>query len=206
MAVNWHSEVVEQLDFYWRVSLRPRLEGLTDDEYFWEPVPAAGRSGRPAMARSWHRLGLAGARPAAVHDDRLAAGPHRRAGPGHPRQQPLRRRLGDAGDDRVAGLGRRGAGLPRSELRGLEGRRGRARRGRPGAAGRPGRGPLRRAPDGDADPAHQPRGDAPRRARSACSATCTGTPIGAGACRAKYTSSEVSHQLTKGGMPGRMVT
>ena len=38
MAVNWHGQVVEQLDFYWKVSLRPRLEGLTDDEYFWEPV------------------------------------------------------------------------------------------------------------------------------------------------------------------------
>lgn len=38
MAANWHAELVEQLDFYWRVSLRPRLDGLTDDEYFWEPV------------------------------------------------------------------------------------------------------------------------------------------------------------------------
>ena len=39
MPVNWHAEIVEQLDFYWKVSLRPRLEGLTDEEYFWEPVP-----------------------------------------------------------------------------------------------------------------------------------------------------------------------
>jgi hypothetical protein len=39
MAVNWHAELVEQLDLHWRVSLRPRLEGLSDDEYFWEPVP-----------------------------------------------------------------------------------------------------------------------------------------------------------------------
>ena len=37
--VNWRAEVVEQLDFDWKVSLRPRLEGLTDEEYFWEPVP-----------------------------------------------------------------------------------------------------------------------------------------------------------------------
>ncbi|MEG3636707.1 DinB family protein [Micromonospora palythoicola] len=28
----------EQLDWYWRKNLRPRLEGLTDEEYFWEPV------------------------------------------------------------------------------------------------------------------------------------------------------------------------
>jgi hypothetical protein len=39
VTVNWHAEIVEQLDFYWKVSLRPRLEGLTDVEYFWEPVP-----------------------------------------------------------------------------------------------------------------------------------------------------------------------
>ncbi|WP_416974590.1 DinB family protein [Streptomyces sp. 4F14] len=30
--------LAEQLDWYWRANLRPRLEGLTDDEYFWEPV------------------------------------------------------------------------------------------------------------------------------------------------------------------------
>src|SRR5687768_2529649 len=39
MPVDWHAEIVEQLDFYWKVSLRPRLDGLTDEEYFWEPVP-----------------------------------------------------------------------------------------------------------------------------------------------------------------------
>jgi hypothetical protein len=27
-----------QLDWHWRMQLRPRLDGLTDDEYFWEPV------------------------------------------------------------------------------------------------------------------------------------------------------------------------
>lgn len=32
--------LAEQLDFHWRTQLRPRLDGLTDDEYFWEPVPA----------------------------------------------------------------------------------------------------------------------------------------------------------------------
>ena len=29
----------DQLDWHWRNQLRPRLDGLTDDEYFWEPVP-----------------------------------------------------------------------------------------------------------------------------------------------------------------------
>jgi hypothetical protein len=28
-----------QLDFAWRGHVRPRLEGLTDEEYHWEPVP-----------------------------------------------------------------------------------------------------------------------------------------------------------------------
>ena len=32
-------ELAEQLDWHWQHQLRPRLEGLTDDEYFWEPVP-----------------------------------------------------------------------------------------------------------------------------------------------------------------------
>ena len=37
-TVNWNKEVHEQLDWHWREHLRPRLDGLTDDEYFWEPV------------------------------------------------------------------------------------------------------------------------------------------------------------------------
>lgn len=36
--VNWGALLVGQLEFYWDVHLRPRLEGLTDEEYFWEPV------------------------------------------------------------------------------------------------------------------------------------------------------------------------
>ena len=32
-------ELAEQLDWHWQHQLRPRLEGLTDAEYFWEPVP-----------------------------------------------------------------------------------------------------------------------------------------------------------------------
>ena len=37
--LNWTHELVEQLDFQWRVGTRPRLAGLTDGEYFDEPVP-----------------------------------------------------------------------------------------------------------------------------------------------------------------------
>lgn len=39
MDINWSNELVEQLDWQWQNHLRPRLEGLTDQEYFWEPVP-----------------------------------------------------------------------------------------------------------------------------------------------------------------------
>lgn len=30
--------LADQLDFHWTHQLRPRLDGLTDDEYFWQPV------------------------------------------------------------------------------------------------------------------------------------------------------------------------
>ena len=39
MPVDWRTEVAAQLDFYWEHQFRPRLVGLTDEEYFWEPVP-----------------------------------------------------------------------------------------------------------------------------------------------------------------------
>lgn len=34
----WRDELLAQLDFYWDHQFLPRLEGLTDDECFWEPV------------------------------------------------------------------------------------------------------------------------------------------------------------------------
>jgi len=41
MTVDWNNQLAEQLDWHWRVQLRSRLDGLTDDEYRWEPVPSA---------------------------------------------------------------------------------------------------------------------------------------------------------------------
>ena len=38
MTVNWTTELVDQLDFHWQHFVRPKLKGLTDDEYLWEPV------------------------------------------------------------------------------------------------------------------------------------------------------------------------
>ena len=31
-------ELIEQLEFHWTLHLRPKLDGLTDEEYLWEPV------------------------------------------------------------------------------------------------------------------------------------------------------------------------
>lgn len=39
MSIDWNHHLAEQLDWHWRTHLRPRLEGLGDDEYRWEPVP-----------------------------------------------------------------------------------------------------------------------------------------------------------------------
>jgi hypothetical protein len=39
MEIDWTTELLAQLEWHWEHQLRPRLEGLTDREYFWEPVP-----------------------------------------------------------------------------------------------------------------------------------------------------------------------
>jgi hypothetical protein len=39
MDIDWSNELADQLDWHWQNHLRPRLDGLTDEEYFWEPVP-----------------------------------------------------------------------------------------------------------------------------------------------------------------------
>jgi hypothetical protein len=36
--MEWGTQLVGQMEFYWDVHLRPRLDGLTDDEYAWRPV------------------------------------------------------------------------------------------------------------------------------------------------------------------------
>jgi hypothetical protein len=39
LSMTLTEQLAEQLDWHWRSQLRPRLDGLTDEEYFWEPVP-----------------------------------------------------------------------------------------------------------------------------------------------------------------------
>lgn len=38
-ALDWTRQLLDQVDFHWENQLRPRLAGLTDEEYFFEPVP-----------------------------------------------------------------------------------------------------------------------------------------------------------------------
>jgi len=37
--IAWTLRLHDQLAWHWREHLRPRLDGLTDQEYLWEPVP-----------------------------------------------------------------------------------------------------------------------------------------------------------------------
>ena len=36
---DFTNQLADQLDYHWTNQLRPRLDGLTDEEYFWQPVP-----------------------------------------------------------------------------------------------------------------------------------------------------------------------
>lgn len=39
--MDWTRLLLEQLTWHWEAQARRRLDGLTDDEYRWEPVPGA---------------------------------------------------------------------------------------------------------------------------------------------------------------------
>src|SRR5690625_757344 len=57
-ALDWTSLLLGQLTWHWEQQLRPRLDGLTDHEYLWKPVPDAwsiaprGESDAPITAGS----------------------------------------------------------------------------------------------------------------------------------------------------------
>ena len=38
MTPDWQGDVVEQLSFWWDTWFWPRVDGLSDDEYFWKPA------------------------------------------------------------------------------------------------------------------------------------------------------------------------
>ena len=39
MSADVVTQLAEQLEWHWTRQLRPRLDGLSDEEYFWQPVP-----------------------------------------------------------------------------------------------------------------------------------------------------------------------
>jgi hypothetical protein len=41
MVTTLRTLLADQIEFYWEVHLWPRLQGLSDDEYLWEPVEGA---------------------------------------------------------------------------------------------------------------------------------------------------------------------
>ncbi len=43
MSIEWPLLAIDQLDWHWTYQLRPRLEGLTDHEYHWQPVDGCWR-------------------------------------------------------------------------------------------------------------------------------------------------------------------
>ncbi|QIS12847.1 DinB family protein [Nocardia arthritidis] len=55
---DWNQILREQWEWHWNHQVRARLDGLTDDEYFWSPVPDAwsvrprGTSTAPVQAGS----------------------------------------------------------------------------------------------------------------------------------------------------------
>jgi hypothetical protein len=57
MNVDWNGELVDQIESHWRHQLRPRLDGLTDDEYFWEPVPGCWTISRRGTSAAPMSLG-----------------------------------------------------------------------------------------------------------------------------------------------------
>ncbi|GGN59541.1 hypothetical protein GCM10010112_14680 [Actinoplanes lobatus] len=62
MSLDWNRELLDQLDWHWRTHLRPRLDGISDAEYLWEPVPDCwsvrprGRSSTPMAAGTGDHL------------------------------------------------------------------------------------------------------------------------------------------------------
>ena len=57
MAIAWNELLLSQLTWHWEYQLRPRLDGLTDDEYLWEPVEGMWSVRPRGEARSAAPLG-----------------------------------------------------------------------------------------------------------------------------------------------------
>lgn len=65
VPLDWHAEALEQLSFHWEHHVRPRLDGLTDDELHWAPAP--GGSVTTIAWRLWHVIEDVLGRRASAH-------------------------------------------------------------------------------------------------------------------------------------------
>ena len=58
IEIPWNTQLHDQLEWHWTNHLRPRFDGLTDEEYLWEPVRGCwnirreGESEAPVQAGS----------------------------------------------------------------------------------------------------------------------------------------------------------
>ncbi len=50
VPIDWNGALVDQLDWHWTTFVRPRLDGLDDARYLWEPVPGCWSIRRRAAA------------------------------------------------------------------------------------------------------------------------------------------------------------
>lgn len=58
--------LLEQLTWHWDGHARPRLDGLTDEEYLWEPAPGAWNVRERATAADHELLTLSGTGPVGI--------------------------------------------------------------------------------------------------------------------------------------------
>ena len=56
-ALDWPALALDQLHWHWTHQLRPRLDGLSDEEYLWEPTPGAWTVHQRGQARTGNQGG-----------------------------------------------------------------------------------------------------------------------------------------------------
>ena len=57
MDIAWTDQLVDQLAFQWDGYFRPRLDGLTDEQYLWEPVDGCWSIRQRSEAVTSHAIG-----------------------------------------------------------------------------------------------------------------------------------------------------
>ncbi len=171
-TIDWTATLVEQADWHWQHQLRARFEGLTDEEYLWEPTP--GRLEHPPARPGQHRdpgrqrvsctIDFAYPEPVPAPVTTIAWRlAHIIVGVlGGACAEPLRRPGGRLPDLRLRRHRRRRPCPARRRVCRVVRRRPELGRGRSGRAVRSVRGALRRVPPRHARAPHQPRADPPR--------------------------------------------